>query len=102
MKKAMLMTVATIGLMSSSAFARVFSQNMTCAETRSLVQSRGAVVIYYEHSARTGNWLYDRYVAHQGYCMGGEVTQPAWIPTSDSSQCFVGYTCEQRQNGGNN
>ena len=25
----------------------------------------------------------------------GETTEPAWVPTSDSPQCFVGYRCRE-------
>lgn len=92
MRKMMLMTLAGIGLAASSAFATV-STDMTCADAKTLVQTEGAVVLYYE-STTTGNWLYDRFVSHGGYCMHGEKAEPAWIPTSDSTKCFVGYTCK--------
>ena len=65
------------------------SRSMTCAQTRHEVLSRGAVVIYY------GDDLYDRYVSSDRYCERDQVTEAAWIPTSDKSECFVGYTCRE-------
>lgn len=50
----------------------------------------------------TGRYTYDRYVAHAGYCGIGETTQPAWVPTRDARQCFIGYTCGQDNRGSGN
>lgn len=96
MKKAVLLTIAATGLIGSSAFARVDSRNLTCAEARNVVQSQGAVVMTYGEGP--GGLLFDRFVAHRGYCMQQEETTPAWIPTSDTNQCLVGYRCEERDN----
>lgn len=90
-------TLLVTGLLlaSTAAFARPDSTSMTCAEAKNLVASHGAIVI------GTGPNLYDRYVAHQGYCTTGEFAEPAWIKTSDMDQCMVGYTCEQGNQGDN-
>ena len=76
-----------------SAQAMTDARGLSCAQANALVKSEGAVIL------QTGEYTYDRYVAHQGYCLRGEKAQPAWIATADSDACFVGYTCEQ---GGNN
>ena len=65
------------------------SRNMTCAETRQFVSNHGAVILHY------GDGLYDRYVSSGQYCERDQVTEPAWLPTSNSSECFVGYTCRE-------
>ena len=68
--------------------ARPFSPGLRCGDVANLVSLNGARVI------TTGDGTYDRYVAAQRYCTRGETTKPAWIPTADNPQCFVGYTCE--------
>lgn len=78
-------------LASTAAYARPYTPSMSCADARALVRSSGAVVL------STGDGLFDRYVAHRGYCQRDEVTRPAWVPTRDSNACKVGYTCEQRR-----
>lgn len=89
--------IIALAFASTPAFAMPSTLNMTCAQAANLVASHGAIVL------RTGAYTYDRYVAHQGFCALGETTKPAWVPTADSAQCFIGYYCGQRNdgNGGN-
>lgn len=61
----------------------------TCSGVQSVVRSQGFILI------PTGNGNAQRYVLDQRYCPGNEDTKPAWIATSDSSSCFVGYTCTE-------
>jgi hypothetical protein len=70
------------------------SWRFSCGDLRALVQQNGAVVI------ATGPDLYDRFVAHGGYCMFGEVTVPAYVPARDRELCQVGYVCRDRDSGG--
>src|SRR5215213_4591005 len=63
------------------------SRALTCEAARQIVASRGAVVL------STGPYAYDRYVSSSQFCVRGETTEPAWIPTADTPQCFVGYRC---------
>jgi hypothetical protein len=71
--------------------ARPSTLDMSCGEAAALVASRGAIVL------TTGQFTYDRFVAHVGHCSLGEVARPAYAPTLDSPQCAVGYRCEYRQ-----
>lgn len=75
-----------------AAFAqsRPSTMNMTCAQAQGLVRSSGAIVV------GTGGASYDRYVAGNGFCQRDEMAVPAWAPSRDSAQCFIGYTCESR------
>ncbi len=82
---------------SAVAQARPYTQNMTCEEANDLVNARGAVVLNYDYHPQAG-WLYERFVAHGGYCVTGEEARAAWVKTTNSAQCFIGYTCEQRTN----
>lgn len=89
MAKFVLMALVMTG---AWAQARPTSYQMTCDEARSLVQENGAIVMNYGYSEKAG-WLYNRYVAHRGYCNPGEVIQAAWAPTMDQDHCRVGYVC---------
>lgn len=61
---------------------------MSCEAAHNLVMRSGAIVL------ATGGHTYDRFVRHRGYCTPLEITQPAFVPTGDNPQCFIGYTCE--------
>ena len=63
------------------------SRALRCQTARQIVASRGAIVL------STGPYAYDRYVSSSQFCVRGETTEPAWIPTADTPQCFVGYRC---------
>jgi len=80
-----------LGLTASSALAQPgqVSGTLTCQTARQIVASRGAVVL------STGPRTYDRYVSSSQFCVLGETTEPAWIPTADTRQCFVGYRCRE-------
>lgn len=73
----------------AQAQGRPDSLRMSCASARGLVSTRGAVVL------GSGPDIYDRYVAAQGFCQRDEITKPAWVPTADTRQCFVGYRCQR-------
>jgi hypothetical protein len=62
---------------------------MSCQQAHALVASQGAIVL------RTGPITYDRYVISPAYCMRAETTEPTWVPTADTPQCFIGYVCRQ-------
>jgi hypothetical protein len=66
---------------------RPSSRSMTCQAARQLVASRGAVVL--------STYAFDRYVSSSLFCVLGETTEPAWIPTADTSQCFAGHRCRE-------
>src|SRR5687767_2774111 len=70
--------------------ARQATFTMSCAQAAATVASAGAIVL------STGQHTYDRFVAHTGFCMHGEVAKPVVAPTIDSPYCSIGYRCEQR------
>ncbi len=63
------------------------SVTMTCAQALSFVTKAGGTVL------NTGGLTYDRYVRDRSFCNYFDVTKPAFVPTRDVKQCFVGYTC---------
>ncbi len=82
--------IALVMLVSpAAAFAqsRPSTTTMSCAAANALVLSRHAIVL------GTGRDLYDRYVSDQGQCMVDQTVVPAFAPTIDNPQCFVGSRC---------
>jgi len=73
----------------AAAQSRPDTTRMTCAAARALVVRHGGIVL------GTGPSLFDRYVNSRAYCMSTEVTEPAFVPTADNRQCFIGYTCRE-------
>jgi hypothetical protein len=63
---------------------------MTCYGARELVSVHGAIVLH------TSPTTYDRYIAAGGQCVLGEVAEPLWVPTADTSQSPIGYRCVTR------
>ena len=83
-------------LISVSAFAsnkHLESTRMTCAAVQHTIAQAGSAIVH------TGPGLYDRYVAHGGFCSTGESTEAAWIPTRDTNTCLV-YVCRTNTGGG--
>jgi len=66
------------------------SLSMTCAATSTLVKERSQVVI------ASGPNIFQRVTSEPGACVEEQVAVPAWLPTSDQSQCLVGYRCQER------
>jgi len=89
-----LVTLAGLGIfaaMPAQAQGRPDSMSMSCSAARALVQRSGAIVM------QSGPGIYDRYVDHRGFCTISEEVDPAYIRTRDSRQCFVGFTCRERE-----
>ncbi len=74
----------------AQALAHPFAPKLSCGRLKSIVQQNGAEVI------STGQFTYDRFVRDQSFCMRDEMTDPAWIVSSDQAECYVGYTCGER------
>jgi hypothetical protein len=87
---ASLIIVAVAANASVAEAARQSTLSMTCPQAAATVASAGAIVL------TTGQFTYDRFVAHVGFCMHDEVARPAVAPTLDSPYCSLGYRCEYR------
>ena len=79
----------------AAAQERVPAAAMPCAQVAGLIQARGAAVL------STGPYTYERVVRDQGFCEAETTTAPAYVPTSDTAQCFAGYRCRQTNRGEN-
>jgi len=66
---------------------RASTPSMSCRAAATLVARNGAVVL------GTGPDLYDRYVVNESFCPIGYYARPAFLPTRDNPQCYVGYYC---------
>jgi hypothetical protein len=78
------------------AISRYNAESMTCQQAQASVANEGAVILRYSSRSNPSLTLYDRYIAHRGYCQMGEYAKAAWIPTADTASCPV-YKCEDRQ-----
>ncbi|MCP8938972.1 hypothetical protein NK718_10630 [Alsobacter sp. SYSU M60028] len=88
MKRTLLALALLAEAGSAAAQGRPDTLTMTCRDAQALVNRSGALVL------GTGPFVYDRYVANQTYCSQGEMAQPDWLRTRDSSACMVGYLCK--------
>lgn len=85
---AILTAVLTLALTQTShATSRYphYSTSVSCSQLQTDLQTAGSLIIY------RAPHLYDRYVAHAGYCYSGDIGQFTTLPTRDG-YCSV-MTC---------
>ncbi|MFG1464961.1 hypothetical protein V5F77_18930 [Xanthobacter sp. DSM 24535] len=86
-----LLAVCLGGMLLASAFtsarAGEISPPLNCAEAASIIARSGAAII------RNSPTTYDRYVRDGSFCGPDGATTPAFVPTWDNPDCFVGYSC---------
>lgn len=89
MRLAVLTLILPLAATDADAQPRPSTVAMTCAQAAGLVASRGAIVL------GTGGFTFDRFVTDRRFCAINQTTEPAWAPTADTPQCFVGYRCKE-------
>jgi len=84
-----ILTVLTLSVAATAAVAQAgpSTAERPCGADRALVDARGAAVL------NSGPGLYNRYVMDTRYCQIDQYPVPAYVPSLDSAQCFVGYRC---------
>ncbi|KPF69192.1 hypothetical protein IP69_10885 [Bosea sp. AAP35] len=88
------MTRVTLSLMlvlaagAAMAQPRPSTPERSCAANRQSVAANGAIVL------GTGGHTFDRFVRDRGFCQHGDFLEPAYVPSRDTAQCFVGYRCK--------
>jgi hypothetical protein len=87
MLRAAVIAGTVVAASATSAQSRPSTSAITCQAAQALVRSQRAVVL------DTGPGTYDRFVNGPGQCVRGEYAAPAWAPTRDAAQCFIGYSC---------
>jgi hypothetical protein len=86
--------VLVLSMAAGSALAqggRPLTPQISCQSASGLVAANGALVM------NTGPNTYDRFVRDSSACFAGQTTRPAWVPAADQAQCFIGYTCVERE-----
>ena len=101
MKKFVLVAIVALTPAEASAVVRYMVQDMTCAEVQDAV-SRDGVAILYRKAGQSGVPLYDRYVANESFCQGGQNAIKASVPTADTQSCRVSKCVDESRFGGNN
>lgn len=87
MRRLALVLVCAAFASGAQAQQRPFTPRMTCAQAQQTVFARGAIVL------GTGTYTYERFVRDSNFCEFNEYTDPGYVPTRDTPQCFVGYVC---------
>jgi hypothetical protein len=84
------LTVLALVLAATAATAQVGppTSQRTCGANRQLVMREGAVVL------DTGPTTYARFVRSGAQCLVDQFPEPAWVPSSNNPQCFIGYRCK--------
>jgi hypothetical protein len=85
-----LLTFSVLALAATAAAAQVGppTSQRTCGANRQLVMKEGAVVL------DTGPSTYARFVRNGSECLVDQFPEPAWVPSSNNPQCFIGYRCK--------
>ena len=81
------LTLVALFATTSVAEARPNTTTMSCGEAAATVARAGAIVL------TTGEHTYERFVAANTFCLGGEIAEPGIAPAADSERCQVGYVC---------
>jgi hypothetical protein len=87
-KRAAIALAISLFVTAAQAQTRPSTVDRPCIASRQLVIARGAMVL------GTGGYTYDRFVRDGSFCEVAEYPQPAYVPSLDTPQCFVGYRCK--------
>lgn len=101
MKKLIPAIVLALTPVEASAIVRYMVQDMTCAEVQDSV-SRDGVAILYRKAGKAGVPLYDRYVANESFCQGGQDAIKESVPTADTQSCRISKCVDASRFGGRN
>ena len=85
-----LLAISALALTATVAAAQVGppTSQRTCGANRQLVMKEGAVVL------DTSPSTYARFVRSGAECLVDQFPEPAWVPSSNNPQCFIGYRCK--------
>ena len=85
-----LLAISALALTAMAAAAQVGppTSQRTCGANRQLVLKDGAVVL------DTSPSTYARFVRSSAECLVDQFPEPAWVPSSNNPQCFIGYRCK--------
>lgn len=90
MKKILLAAlVLSVTAFEAQAISRYEIGNMSCGRVQGIVRADGAAILRYRSTNNPSLTLYDRYVAHGGYCQIDEEATADFVPTADTGSCLV-------------
>jgi hypothetical protein len=100
-KKLAVAAILALAPVEASALVRYMVQDMTCAEVQNSV-SRDGVAILYRKAGTGGVPIYDRYVANESFCQGGQNAIKESVPTADTQSCRIAKCLDANRFGGSN
>jgi hypothetical protein len=71
----------------AQAISRYNSTSMSCGEIKATVRAEGAVILRWR--GNSGIQRFGRFVAHTGFCSGGERAEISYVPSADRRSCSV-------------
>lgn len=101
MKRVLIGLVLALMPVEAFAIVRYMVQGMTCSEVQASVE-RDGVAILYQKAGNAGVPLYDRYVANQSFCQGGQSMIRESVPTADTKSCRVSKCIDENRFGSTN
>ena len=81
-------SVVAVGAAAAAARVGPPTPQRACGANRQLVMKEGAVVL------DAGPTAYARFVRSGAECLVDQFPEPAWVPSSNNPQCFIGYRCK--------
>jgi hypothetical protein len=76
-------------ILPAQAISRYNSMQLSCDQAQSRIASEGAVILRYRSARDPSLPLFDRYVAHDGWCDHDQYARLFSVPTADATQCPV-------------
>ena len=90
MKKTLLAALAlSLVAFEAHAISRYDIDGMSCSRVQGIVRADGAAILRHRSPRNPSLTLYDRYVAHSGYCQIDEEATADFVPTADTGSCLV-------------
>lgn len=89
MRTALIALVLAATALPAQAISRYNSMQLSCDQAQSRIQREGAVILRYQSKRVQGLPLYDRYVAHGGFCPADQYAKLEVVPTADTNRCRV-------------
>lgn len=71
----------------AEAISRYESTSISCSSARARVAAEGAVIFRWPSANNPGLVLFDRFVAHRGFCQHNEIAARKSVPTADRRKC---------------
>ena len=88
--------VLSVSAADAQNICRIDGRRLTCAAVQNIIAKEGAVILR-TRSPFSGRLLWERYVAHRGFCFANEITEYREVSTADTDRCSVKLCRERHQ-----